>query len=192
MKNPLFLFIIPVLFATGCCCQNGESDWDYSHETGDVEGGDSGGGTEGYPEDGVGGSPVATIDDAVVLFKDALVAGEPDFIIALTADEIMIGEPFSEGARIPRSEFAKMLKDPESPFTQALFSKERVSSFVNEYQNGTLDFEDTESNTPNPQPDGGKSVSTEAYDWYLEFKPTGKDYDNQWEMTICSVRFLDY
>ncbi len=171
MKSAIWVLIVPLLFAGGCCCQNG--DWDYSYKIGDVEGEKTGG----------GGLYVTSVEEGVVLFKDALVAGAPEPIVGMTADEIMIGEPYSEGYIVTRNEFANALNNPEAPITRALFSKERVSSFVNEHKMGTLAIADTG--------DGGKSVATEAMDWYLEFRSTGNEVGNQWEMTICAVRFLD-
>lgn len=173
MKTAIWLLVVPLLFAGGCCCKDGDWEYSYNADTGEGE----------KPEGGGGGLYITSVEDAVVLFKDALVAGEPDFIIALTADEVLIGEPYSEGWTVTRTEFADVLNNPEAPFTRALFSKERVSSFVNEHKIGTLAIADTGV--------GGKAVSTEAMDWYLEFRPTGNDVGNQWEMTICAVRFLD-
>ena len=74
MKVPIWLLVIPLLFASGCCCQDGE--WEYSYKTGDAEGGETEGDMGGFPEDGVGGLPVLTVEDAVSIFKDALVAGD--------------------------------------------------------------------------------------------------------------------
>ncbi|MCP4229958.1 MAG: hypothetical protein GY771_07385 [bacterium] len=183
MKTPIWLLIVPLLFASGCCCKDG--DWEYSYKTGNLK--------DEEPESvtGGGGLYVNSVEDGIALFKDALVAGDPDPIVGMTADEIMIGEPYSEGWVVTKSEFADALNDPEAPITRALFSKERVSSFVNEHKMGTLVIEGTKSNTEEPEPDGGKSVSTKAHDWYLEFHPTGNDFGNKWELTICAVWLLD-
>lgn len=172
-KYALYMVAVLLFTVAGCGANRGGSDETAVNDEGPGD----------MPGEGMGGLPVTSVEDGLSRFADALKVKEPDFIVALTADEILAGEAYSEGTRFTRTEFADILADGENPYTRSLFSEERVNNFINEYNAGTLSINDTG--------DGGKAVSTAEMDWYLEFRPGTHEFGNQWELAVCAVRMAE-
>jgi hypothetical protein len=139
------------------------------------------GGPAGEPSEETAGpaAPAGTFDEALESFVRALKSNDPRDFEPLVGDTVLAGEPFTEGEFISRDDFVALLSAGSSPYAGALYADERVSSFVNEFEAGTLDKAEWGS--------GGYSVATADYAWFVAFEP---DADGNWYLKVCAVALV--
>ncbi len=170
---PIVAIAVLCVGTVGCCCYT-DKEFDWEWDIGDL--------TEEPSEPAVppGESaavePADSFDEALGMFVAALESRDPQNFRPLIGDSVLAGEPYSEGDYFSRDKFVGILSTGDSPYAYALYSDERVSSFVNEYNAGTLEKADWD--------DGGYSVSTADYMWFVAFAPGA---DGKWYLTICAV-----
>lgn len=164
---PVVALAVLCVGTVGCCCYT-DKEFDWEWDIGDL--------TEEPPDESAAVEPADSFDEALGMFVTALESRDPQDFRPLIGDSVLAGEPYSEGEYFSGSEFAGILGAGDSPYAYALYSDERVSSFVNEYNAGTLEKADWGG--------GGYSVSTADYMWYVAFAPGA---DGKWYLTVCAV-----
>ncbi|UCE27397.1 MAG: hypothetical protein JSW52_01195 [Candidatus Coatesbacteria bacterium] len=128
------------------------------------------------PDESATTEPAESFDESVHMFVEALESKNPQDFLPLIGDSVLAGEPYSEGEYFSSDEFVGILGAEDSPYAHALYSNERVSSFINGYNAGTLE--------KGEWGDGGYSLSTADYMWYVAFAPAA---DRKWYLTVCAV-----
>jgi hypothetical protein len=169
------VIVLAVLYAclVGCCCYT-DKEFEWEWDVGDLT--DEPSEPDASPDEIATAAPADSFDEALGMFVAALDNNDPQDFRPLIGDSVLVGEPYSEGEYLSRDEFIGFLDTGDSSYARALYSDERVSSFVNEYNAGTLEKADWGN--------GGHSVSTADYMWYVAFAP---DADGKWYMTVCAV-----
>jgi hypothetical protein len=164
--------IVLVLYFAGTagCCRYGEEEFKRDM-----------GGLTGEPSEETGGPEMSarTFDEALTAFVQALKSKNPRDFEPLAGDTVLVGEPYTEGEYMSRGEFVTLLSAGSSPYARALYSDERVSSFVSEFEAGTLDKTEWGS--------GGYSAATADYAWFVAFEPAA---DGNWYLKVCAVALV--
>jgi hypothetical protein len=175
---PMFALVLYFINAVGCCCWS-DKEFDLEWDPGEFIG-------EPAEEPGMGaekpGEPMAparTFNEALSNFVRALESKNPRDFKSLAGDKVLVGEPYTEGEYLSRDEFVELLSADDSPYAQALYSDERVSSFVTEFKAGTLDTADWGV--------GGYSAATADYAWFVAFEPAA---DGNWYLNLCAVALI--
>lgn len=170
---PVIALAVLCVGAVGCCCYTDE-EFEWEWDIGDLT--EEPSEPAAPPDESAAVEPADSFDEALGMFVTALLSGDPQDFRPLIGDSVLAGEPYSEGEYFSGGKFVGILGTEDSPYAYALYSDERVSSFVTEYNAGTLDKADWG--------DGGYSVSTADYMWFVAFAPGA---DGKWYLTVCAV-----
>jgi hypothetical protein len=174
----MFALVLYFINAAGCCCW-GDKEFDWEWDPGEIIGEPAGEPDMGAEKPGEPATPARTFDEALANFVRALESKNPRDFKSLAGDTVLVGEPYTEGEYLSRDEFVELLSADDSPYAQALYSDERVTSFATEFKTGTLDMADWGA--------GGYSAATADYAWFVAFEPAA---DRNWYLKICAVALI--
>jgi hypothetical protein len=173
MVLPVIALAVLYICTVGCCCYT-DKGFEWEWDVGDLA--DEPSEPAAPPDESATAEPADSFDEALGTFVAALKSKNPQDFRPLIGDSVLAGEPYSEGEYFSRDEFVGLLGTGDSPYAYALYNDERVSSFINEYNAGTLEKADWGN--------GGHSVSTADYMWFVAFAP---GTDGKWYLTVCAV-----